>query len=198
MRSLRNCVWMLLVSLTAAVSCTLQDNATNDGGEKSTQGRLLEPIALNYFDFNAASDVQLLNADTTKISVSKSLAVKMGVTSFVDHPLSVWQGEDHRPIHVRATKEVVVGDRYVLDVVQTSISDFFQTGEPVVLSTEFYKDPEPAAASRRAGNGIDADLYTDDANVIHPLGVYLHHRPDDPVTQMLEVATEIIKQAQNK
>ena len=59
----------------------------NDGSEeKVSQGELLEPIALLYSDFNSSGDVQILNADTTMISVSKALADKKGITSFVDHP----------------------------------------------------------------------------------------------------------------
>ena len=39
----------------------------NDGSEANvSSGKLLDPIALNYFDFNTSGDVQIMTADTTK------------------------------------------------------------------------------------------------------------------------------------
>ena len=144
-KSLVNLVLMSIVTVAASFSFTACsddlnsiDNGTiaNDGTEENvTRGELLDPIALNYFDFNSSSDVMILDADTTKISVSKALADKMGITSFVDHPMGVWEGEHIRPYHIRATKEILQGDRYFLDVVFSGIGEFL--ANPVTLSTEF-------------------------------------------------------------
>ena len=143
----------------------------NDGTEeKVSQGELLDPIALNYFDFNSASDVQIMTPDTTMISVSKSLADKLGITSFVDHPMGVQEGEHIRPYHIRATKETLQGDRYILTVVKSGIGEFIMNA--TTLSTEFYKNPN--AGTTRGGS---SDAYTDGEGVLHPTGVHIIHRP---------------------
>ena len=81
--------------------------------KQSARQELLEPLALNFFDFDHTNDVQIMNADTTMISVSKAYAEKMGIHSFVNHPTGVWQGQNQRPFHVRATSEKDNGDRIV-------------------------------------------------------------------------------------
>ena len=179
-KSLVNLVLMSIVTVAASFSFTACsddlnsiDNGTiaNDGTEENvTRGELLDPIALNYFDFNSSSDVMILDADTTKISVSKALADKMGITSFVDHPMGVWEGEHIRPYHIRATKEILQGDRYFLDVVPSGIGEFL--ANPVTLSTEFYKNP--SAAKTRGGS---SDAFMDEEGVLHPTGVHIIHRP---------------------
>ncbi len=151
--------------------------ATDDTKEKVSGGVLLDPIALNYFDFNTSGDVQILTPDTTQISVSKALADKMGVNSFVDHPMGVWEGEHIRPYHVRATKQVLMGDRYILDVVQAGIAEFVPEGQDLELSTEFYMNND---APLTRGVGSMASAYTDADGVIHPAGVHLFHRPEVP------------------
>ena len=149
MTTKKNLVNLVLMSIvTAATSFSFTacsddvetlDNApaANNGTvENVSKGQLLEPIALLSDSFITANDVMILNADTTKISVSKALADKLGIKSFVDHPMGVSEGEHIRPYHVRATKEILTGDRYILDVVHAGIAEFLDD-KPVVLSTEF-------------------------------------------------------------
>ena len=177
-KNLVNLVLMSIVTVATSFSFTacsnddeLFDNTpvVNNGTEENvSQGKLLEPIALLHESFNSPSDVQILNADTTKISVSKALADKLGITSFVDHPMGVSEGEHIRPYHVRATKEVLQGDRYILDVVHAGIAEFLRD-EPIVLSTQFYRNPN-ANLTRGASA---ADLYTDEEGVLHPVGVHI-------------------------
>ncbi len=177
-KNLVNLMLMSIVTVAMSFSFTACSNddellgdapVVNDGTEeKVSQGQLLEPIALLHDSFNSASDVQILNADTTKISVSKALADKLGITSFVDHPMGVSEGEHIRPYHVRATKEILQGDRYILDVVHAGIAEFLGD-KPIVLSTEFYKNPN---ASQTRGASA-ADLYTDEEGVLHPEGVHI-------------------------
>ena len=66
------------------------DNASAEAGDYSQ----FEPYGLTYQNFVSENDVQILNADTTEIAVSKKLADKLGITSFVNHPLGIWQAID--------------------------------------------------------------------------------------------------------
>ena len=177
-KNLVNLVLMSIVTVATSFSFTAcsdnfeSDLLANDGSEERvTRGELLDPIALIYTDFNSASDVQIMTADTTKISISKALADKMGITSFVDHPMGIQEGEHIRPYHIRATKEILHGDRYILDVVQSGIGEFI--ADPVALSTDFFMNDGNATRS------ASGDAYTDAEGVIHPQGVYVIDIPAD-------------------
>ena len=190
MKNLVNVMFMSIVTVAATVSfsaCSdevdsFDNSQVANGEEKVSQGELLEPIALNYFDFNSASDVQIMTPDTTKVSVSKALADKLGITSFVDHPMGIQEGEHIRPYHIRATKEVLSGDRYVLDVVKSGIGEFL--ANPVTLSTEFYKN---TCASTRGGG---SNAFMDEEGVLHPTGVHIFHRPAEGSEYMTRSADD--------
>ena len=177
-KNLVNLVLMSIVTVATSFSFTAcsdtfeSDQLANDGSEeKVSRGELLDPIALIYTDFNSASDVQIMTADTTKISISKALADKLDITSFVDHPMGIQEGEHIRPYHIRATKEILQGDRYILDVVQAGIGEFI--ADPIAMSTDFYKNDGSATRS------ASGDAYTDAEGVIHPQGVYVIDVPAD-------------------
>lgn len=146
-----------------------------EGG--SSSGQILSPIALNYYDYINPNDVEILNADTTKISVSKALADKLGITSFVDHPTGIYQDRDLRPFHRRAVKEELVGDRYILDVVPSGLGEFL-IGKQVALSTQFYINE--SVAETRGSDADDTARYTDAEGYIHPIGVHIIHRSEVP------------------
>ena len=179
---------MFMSILTAGIfgfvftSCNddeLIDNssASSEAEAASSSGEILSPIALNYYDYITSNDVEILNADTTKISVSKALADKLGITSFVDHPTGIYQDRDLRPFHRRAVKEQLVGDRYILDVVPSGLGEFL-IGKQVGLSTHFYIN-ESVAKTR--GTGADDNArYTDAEGYIHPTGVHVIHRSEVP------------------
>ena len=177
-KNLVNLVLMSIVTVATSFNFTAcsdtfeSDQLANDGSKENvTRGELLDPIALIYTDFISSSDVQIMTADTTKISISKALADKLDITSFVDHPMGIQEGEHIRPYHIRATKEILQGDRYILDVVQASIGEFI--ADPIALSTDFYKNDGSATRS------ASGDAYTDAEGVIHPQGVYVIDVPAD-------------------
>lgn len=143
----------------------------------SSNGEILSPIALNYYDYIHSNDVEILNDDTTKISVSKELADKLGITTFIDHPTGIYQDRDLRPFHRRAVKEELIGDRYYLDVVPSGLGEFL-IGKQVALSTQFYIN-ESVAKTR--GSGVDDTArYTDAEGCIHPTGVHIIHLSEVP------------------
>ena len=87
------------------------------------QGELYEAYGLTYQDFNSPSDVVILNADTTEISVSKDLADKLGIATFVNHPLGIWHQIEQLPYARKATAEKLVGDRYILTVEPATLAE---------------------------------------------------------------------------
>ena len=73
---LMSIVTVATISFTACSDDLDSEQLTCDGSQENvTRGELLEPIALIYTDFNSASDVQILTADTTKALLMLILVV---------------------------------------------------------------------------------------------------------------------------
>lgn len=106
------------------------DELANESSERQSDEipagadtRLLEAYGLMYNDFESDNDVQILNADTTEIAVSKQLADKLGITSFVGHPMGIWQAVDQLPYARKAIEERLVGDTYILKVQTATVAE---------------------------------------------------------------------------
>ena len=139
-------------SLASCSDDELVDNGlgVETAHEQDYNGPLQEPYGLSYYDFLAAEDVTILNADTTQISVSKALADKMGIQSFLGHPMGIWDHPEHRPYLRRATREKLEGDRYILNVIQSSIAEVLAGNDKEYqLSTEVYVNTDPVSTRTR-------------------------------------------------
>jgi hypothetical protein len=162
-------------SLASCSDDELVDNGlgVETSHEQEYNGPLLEPYGLSFYDFETAEDVTILNADTTQISVSKALADKLGIASFVGHPMGIWDLPEHRAYLRRATKEKLEGDRYILQVIPSSISEVLAGNDKEYkLSTELYVNNDPATTRTRAAENNTSEFaarYIDENNVIHPM-----------------------------
>ncbi len=188
MTTKKNLVKSMLMSVATAgifsfsfvfTSCNdddiLESGVTPPDMEQEYNGPLQEPYGLSFYDFVASDDVTILNADTTQISVSKALADKMGIQSFLGHPMGIWDHPEHRAYLRRATKEELVGDRYILQVTPSSIAEVLSGNDKEYkLSTEVYVNTDPASTRTRAAENNTSELaarYIDENNVIHPMAI---------------------------
>ena len=164
------------------------DNASAEAGDYSQ----FEPYGLTYQNFVSENDVQILNADTTEIAVSKKLADKLGITSFVNHPLGIWQGIDQLPYARKAKEERLEGDMYILTVVPTTIAELVGDKMALLNTSIYVNDDAEAVQTRAASNGMPefAAKYVDNDNIIHPAVIHLTdpygydndiHYEDDPM-----------------
>ena len=128
------------------------------------------PLGLVYTDFITPNDVQILNADTTQIAVSKALADKLDIKDFVSHPMGIWQSLDECAYLRRATAQKLVGDKYILTVVRSGLGEVLM-GQEVELSTSIFVNPN--AGTTRGADG-STDKYTDSDNVLHPAAVSIN------------------------
>ena len=178
-----------IVSFTACSDDLMVNNQPADNAE--TQGELFEAYGLTYQDFNSPSDVTILNADTTEISVSKDLADKLGISSFVNHPLGIWHQINQLPYARKATAEKLVGDRYILTVEPATLAELIGEKE-VQLNTDLYVNNDIQAGAVTRAGGVDmpayAAKYVDGNQVIHPAVIHLtdplgygkgYHDPDE-------------------
>ncbi|MBP5798532.1 MAG: hypothetical protein J6W43_01305 [Prevotella sp.] len=151
----------------------LMNNSENSAMEKDYNGPALAPLGICFQDFITPNDVQILDADTTQISVSKALADKLGIQSFVGHPMGIWQDMEEDSYMRKAVKEQLVGDRYILNVVPASLAELLN-GQNVRLSSDLYVNTDAQAVrSRAASENIPeyAAKYIDENNMIHPVAV---------------------------
>ena len=205
MTTKKNLVKLALMStLTAGImsfsfaltSCSDDDILANEvmppemGQEYN--GPLQEPYGLSFYDFETTEDVTILNADTTQISVSKALADKLGIASFVGHPMGIWDLPEHRAYLRRATKEKLEGDRYILQVIPSSIAEVLAGNDKEYqLSTELYVNNDPATTRTRAAENNTSEFaarYIDENNVIHPM-VITYRRAESDQSGLTRSAT---------
>ena len=178
-------IFSLSFSLASCSDDELVDNGlgVETSHEQDYNGPLLEPYGLSFYDFETAEDVTILNADTTQISVSKALADKLGIASFVGHPMGIWDLPEHRAYLRRATKEKLEGDRYILQVIPSSISEVLAGNDKEYkLSTELYVNTDPASTRTRAIENNTPEFaarYIDEKNVIHPMAVTFRRAQGD-------------------
>lgn len=137
-----NFAMLVLMSIAAAATMTftscsdeLNEMSANktlapEGADKS----LLEAYGLTFQNFIHDNDVIILNADTTMLSVSKAYADKMGITSFVNHPMGIWHKMEQLPYIRKATAQKLDGDRYILTVEPASVAEIIGD-KNVTLST---------------------------------------------------------------
>lgn len=85
---------MSIITIVAAVSfsaCSDDAGLTNESSEAEVlNSEPKEPVGFIFNDFLTPEDIQILNADTTQISISKELADKKGIDNFVNRPMGIW------------------------------------------------------------------------------------------------------------
>ena len=179
--------WLLSLLMLAIApvftSCSSDDDAPAKdptlivAGENDPLGA---PIGLVYTDFITPNDV-IHNADTTELTISKAFADKKGITNFVNHPMGIWDDQQHRAYLRRATEQRLVGDRYVLKVVQSTITEI-TGGQEMQLNTRLYYNPTRMVSrgglTRASQGDPEADKYVDDNNIIHPAAITLRTKPN--------------------
>lgn len=144
----------------------------------------------------------ILNADTTEISVSKDLAGKLGIATFVNHPLGIWHQINQLPYARKATAEKLVGDRYILTVEPATLAELIGEKE-VQLNTGLYVNNDIQEGAITRAGGVDmpayAAKYVDGNQVIHPAVIHLtdplgygkgYHDSDEQPTMTRSAADE--------
>lgn len=180
MKKLNNFAVTMFMSISAAIgftACSDDLNAlgqvadNNDMTTVSANAPALEPLGLSYQEFITPNDVQILNADTTLISVSVELAEKLGIKSFLNHPMGIWQSLRERPYLRRAVGEKIENGRYILNVIPATVAEI-TNGKQFKLETQAYVNNN---VTRSGEPGSFADKYVDSEGTLHPVAVMYHH-----------------------
>lgn len=164
---------LLIITFTSCQDDVI-DNGKSTPAPEGAKKALLEAYGLTFENFVTANDVQILNNDTTEISVNKALAEKLGITSFVNHPMGIWDAKNHLPYARKATAEKLLGDRYILTVQPATIAEILGD-KKVTLNTSIYVNQNVTGDQTRAGLDMPsyAAKFMDEDNVIHPAVIHV-------------------------
>lgn len=152
---------------------TLSSEMTVNNDDREYTGPALESLGLNFQDFTRSGDVQILDADTTQISVSKAFADKLGIKQFTGHPMGIRQSMEEDAYMCKATRQKLIGDRYIIDVAPCTLAELLK-GQSFRMSSDLFVNTDQASTRTRAAElNIPeyAAKYIDDDNVIHPTAV---------------------------
>lgn len=136
-----------------------------------------DAVGLIYNDFITPEDIKILNADTTKISISRALAQKKGIDNFVNRPMGIWLNFRERAFLRRGTKQQLDGDRYIIDVVEADIAEVLPQGKDINLKTDLYMNTEAVEQTATRGIGdkqisqVMEDMSIDEEGYFHPVAV---------------------------
>lgn len=198
---------VLMSTLSTAIiamgfaSCTDETEGINASADsqsppRGAQTELLEAYGLTFHNFTNPDDVTIVDADTTQLSISKAYAEKMGIKSFVNHPMGVWHRAENLPYLRKCTGEKVVGDRIIIDVTSATPAEVLGQKAVELKSQIYVNQDDNAVKTRAAGDNIPeyAAKYIDNDNVIHPAYVHLtdpygydkdYHTAGDPVSEAM-------------
>ena len=162
---------MLIFSVLLAMGCSSDDDSSTGGQEEQVMTDSTV-IALTYHHFIASDDVIIMDADTTKISVSKTLADKLGITHFSGRPMAIWQKVNCLPYIRRATSESLKDGRYILTVDKTaSLADVLPEDAEINFDTRIHGNHQAAKSwSHAGGSNLVEDISSRymEGDTIHP------------------------------
>lgn len=158
-----------MFTITSCQDDAIEPENNNADVTRSGDQKLKEAYGLSFENFVTENDVQILNADTTEISINKALAEKLGITSFKDHPIGIWDKKSHLPYARKAMEEKIVGDRFILKVKPATVAEMIGD-KSVTLNTSFYVNNNAQEGKTRAGMAMPAYAakFMDESDVIHP------------------------------
>ena len=154
---------------------SLNASANDQQAPEGAQTELLEAYGLTFKNFINPDDVLIVDADTTQLSISKAYAEKMGITSFVNHPMGIWHKVENLPYIRKATGEKLVGDRFIVDVVPATIAEVMGDKQVNLRSDIYVNNDASAVKTRAASDNIPeyAAKYVDENEVLHPAYVHM-------------------------
>ena len=155
----------------------------------------LTPFAMTYIDFITPNDVQILSADTTRISVSSAYAKKMGIKFFKDRAVTIWRTIGTIPFIRIITDAQESNGEIILTTKRGEFCDMFQNID-MSLVTDLYvnRDYVPSRTTR-AGSGEEftdvSGKYRDKDGVYHPAVIIFDE--DSPMVRSLQSRTGTTK-----
>lgn len=179
------------VAFFAFSSCsddTEENKETEKGGNVKESHNV---VVLSYDKFLEEDDVEIIQSDTSVISVSMEYLDVNDIDVTVGDeqvPLVVWRSVNTVPFVRNITKAEVKGDKMELTTVSGDLGDVFPDTE-FDLNTDLYVNPTQMKSVLRAGKEfVNPDRYIDEEGDFHP-AVYIVHEEVTTVNENGEFET---------
>lgn len=173
------------LAVPMALLCWGCSNADSSSGNEDAQTRLESSedsvsmdadssrvLVYSYDKFLTKNDVEILNTDTSRISVDEDFALSVDT----DLPrqgnvLVVWDNKKRLPFYLRVASVKEESDRIVLDVDKATPFEALPSNSELNLSSEIYIDGEKLNAN--GADDAENSLFYDEANnTYHPVVIY--------------------------
>ena len=113
----------------------------------------LTPFAMTYVDFITPNDVQILSADTTRISVSSAYAKKVGIKYFKDRAVTIWRTIGTAPFIRIITDAQENNGEIILTTKRGEFCDMFTDVEMSLVSDLYVNRDYVASRTSRNASG---------------------------------------------
>ncbi|MBO5703330.1 MAG: hypothetical protein J6R91_01975 [Bacteroidaceae bacterium] len=166
--------FMMAMAVVLMSACEDDDNNTVVPEPKPEE---LVPFAMTYVDFITPEDIQILSADTTRISVSSAFASKMGIKHFKNRAVTIWRSIGTVPFIRIITDAQESNGEIILTTKRGEFSDMFENVEMSLVSDIYVDHDHVASRTIRAGSGETytdvSGKYQDEEGVYHPAVVIM-------------------------
>ena len=174
-------ITLLIAVLASSIftSCVKENYPTVNPGESEAD----KYYVLSHDTFEFDDDVQVLDADTVNISVSKDYLEKLGYDFKASEAnpvaVTIWESINTAPYVRNITATAEEGDRVILTTKTGDIGDVFGNAD-FTLDTQIFIDRSQPQAVTRGGRLVNNyDRYTDTRGTIHPAVIIVDRVGDE-------------------
>ena len=155
-----------------AITMVVMSSCEKESVDPQPKPEDLKPFAMTYVDFITPNDVQILSADTTRISVSSTYAKKMGIKYFKDRAVSIWRTISTVPF-IRIITDVQENNgEIILTTKRGEFCDMFENLDASLVTDLYVNRNYVASRSTRNSAGEEVTdvsyKYMDEEGVYHP------------------------------
>ena len=180
---------MMAITMVVVSACEKDDVLPEPTPEDLT------PFAMTYVDFITPNDVQILSADTTRISVSSAYAKKVGIKYFKDRAVTIWRTIGTAPFIRIITDAQENNGEIILTTKRGEFCDMFTDVEMSLVSDLYVNRDYVASRTSRNASGEEytdvSDKYRDTDGVYHPAVIILDE--DSPLAKSMQSRTGTTK-----
>ena len=184
------CSIIMAMAMVVISSCSNDDSPVLEPKPED-----LNPFAMTHEDFITPNDIQILSADTTRISVSSAYANKKGIKFFKDRAVTIWRTMGTVPFIRIITDAQESNGEIILTTRKGEFSDMFENLEASLVSDLYVNRDYVPSRVTKAGTDEEytdiSDKYQDEEDVYHPAVIIFDE--DSPMARSLQSRTGTTK-----
>lgn len=150
-------------------SCSDDDNVVSIATQDNLDYSIKKNVkVITYDKLITDKDVEILNSDSSQISISKDMLDKNNIDISSGDAVDIWKKIDEMCFIRKVTKVESVGDRLIMTSSSAGLNEVFDSLN-VNFSTRLYYDGTKVSTKTRASGGTDDyEAYVSGNDTIHP------------------------------